>query len=464
MKNSKSRRIEDVDESVGPSEMNVDNKESSSETTPYSSEEEENNTVVESTDSTRKSYEVFESNRQRKRKRRNSKRTTITPSGTVVKNKFECLSDKNDDKTVDKEDDEPAVKTFPPIVVKTGLTLKVFIDEMKTHIKHGNEINFKSGRGTISIYTTTSDDFTTIQEKLKTKQYEFHTFSPKQDRIKRLVIKGISCEFTPTEVEEDLKKMGLDLIKVTNMFKAKKAPSNMFLVSFPKTTQLNTVLKSNKFKYICYQRVQWCKYIPPLTNQCHRCQRFGHSSSNCNHNHRCIKCTVNHGAEKCPKQEDEKPKCINCNGEHPANYRKCTNYINYVSKFDKKTKQNTNTAPVTVFRRPNISYSNMTKNITTYPTLSQRQIITTPQPQTNINANIESPITNTPRRNLQPATQTHTELPNNTGTFEEEINNLFSCSMEDLGTLLDEFLPRLSKIVSRTSKQMAVIGFLAQFK
>lgn len=466
MKSSKKKgRLEDPDNLPGPSDMNIDDLLSLSNTENESSAtDEEYNTISDSTDPKSREFNVIESKRKLKRKRRNSKRTSVVPSGTPVKNQFECLSEKNDD---DKENNEPATKSFPPIVVKTGLTLKVFIGEVKTYINQDSVVNFKSGRGTISIYTTTVEDFTTIQDKLKMKQYEYHSFAPKQDRTKRLVIKGISSEYSADEIEEELKVMGLDVIKVSNMYKAKNAPSNMFLVTFPKTTQLNTVLKSNKFKYICYQKVQWCKYIPPLTNQCHRCQRFGHSSFNCNHNHRCIKCTSNHGSEKCPKTPEEKPKCINCNGEHPANYRKCTNYINYVSKFDKKTKpknNNTNTRPATVFRRPDISYSSMTQNITTFPSLPQRQRqFTNPQSQTNINTNIEIPTVIPPRSQIP--SQIHTESPKSNGeAFEDEINNLFNCSLDDLGKLLDAFLPHLNSLTSKTSKQLSIISFLAQFK
>lgn len=462
-KSSKKAKSEElIDESGGPSSMNI---EVQNEDTASSSSDEGSTTTQYSTDHKRRNYEQFEEVRKQNNSRKRKIRTKHTsPEEITTNNKFESLSNKNDKNNDENEEKEISTKHFPPIVVKTGMSFKAFISEVQTYIKQGNAINFKCGRGTISIYTSTHDDFKLVQEKLKNKLYEFHTFSPKEDRVKRLVIKGISCEYTPTEVEDELKKLGLDTLKVSNMFKAKNTPSNMFLVNFPKSVQLNSVMKSSKFQYICYQKVQWCKYSPTINNsvQCYRCQRFGHSSSNCNYQQRCIKCTTIHEYGKCPKTDEDKPKCTNCQGEHPANYRQCPNFVNYVSKIElNKSKphfKKINTRPTT-FTTPNISYSTMTKNnnMTHFPLLTQNKKYTNTT-QTNINSNI-----NTPHQNIPTQSQTQTELPPQYN-FEEEVNRLFKRSIDDLGTMLDDFLPKLFKCTSDSTKQIMIINFLGHFK
>lgn len=466
-KSNKKSRNEEEDESLGNGPMKIDpptpdksnNSESNSVTT-----DEEYTTVDEDTDEKCKNYEAYR--RQNRKRRHGRKSPKSKPEETTLKNTYEVLSQK--DVGVDKEEDVPPTKTFPPIVVKTAMPLKAFISCVRTSISTTTNINFKSGKGTISIYTTSAADFKTTQEKLKEKLFEFHTFTPKDDRIKRLVIKGLSSEYTPEEVEEDLKKLGLDFLKVQNMYKAKKTFSNMFLVSFPKTVQLNSVLKTTKFKYICYQKVEWCNYITNNNGavQCFRCQRFGHSASNCNYNQRCVKCTTNHGSDKCPKDENTKVACVNCGGEHSSNFRGCPNYINYVSNLElirtKPNKPKTTARPMTVFTTPNISYSNMTKNANNFPRLTQQT--NTNFSQNNNTSSIKISEILTPKTHdsnpirIQSQRQTETPL-----TFNEEVNQLFNCSLDDLGALLEDFLPKLRALKTVNAKRIEIISFLAQF-
>lgn len=475
----KAKGEEVFDESGGPSEMNTEDDLVSELTLS----DEDSDTTRYSTSSDRRNYEAYETVRTRKltysRKRKIGNKNTMDGE-TSVNNRFEPLSRKDDsiddniddDNTQQSEEQEISTKNFPPIVVKTGMPIKAFISEVNTYIKPEKAINFKNGRQKISIYTTSNEDFKKVQQELISRGHEFHTFSIKEERVKRLVIKGISSDYTPTEVEADLKRMGLDIIKVNNMYKAKNVPSNMFLVNFPKTTQLNTVLKSNKYQYICYQKVQWCKYKTPINKsvQCYRCQGFGHSSSNCNYKSRCVKCTAIHEPGKCPKTETEKPKCANCEGEHPANYRQCPNYISYVSKLEiNRSKQNIKkkrTRPLTVFTTPNISYSNITKNqnMTNFPSLPKNKPLNSRQ--TNIASNINIPTQITPTQNLPSQTQRQTVIPPSTENFSfaEEVRQLFKCNLFELGAHLSTFLPQYKQCTDKGTKMMLILDFIAQFQ
>lgn len=457
-------RNEYLDEGDGPSNMNTEEPDSEGPASTIQSSDEEDSTPVCTTDSKCTAFEKFQDVRIKKTRKRKISTKKPSTTQTSVKNKFDILTE-NDDEHDEPKEQETTIKNFPPIVVKTGISFKTFINEVQTYIKSGNIINFRNGRDKISIYTTSIEDFNLVKEKLKLRKYEFHTFTIKEERAKRLVIKGISCEYTPTEVEDELKKLGLNITKVNNMFKAKHTPSNMFLVHFPNSTQLNTVLNSKKFQYVCYQKVQWCKYSPPTNNsvQCYRCQGFGHGSSNCNYQNKCVKCTAIHEQGKCPKTEEQKVQCTNCQGEHPANFRQCPNFVNYVSTLElnrsKPNNKNTNyQRPKTVFTTPNISYSNMTKNMTNFPRLTQ-------QHSTNTTQTFISPNINIPRKIITP-TQIHTETPPNSDnfSFEDEVNRLFKCSLDELGPKLDEFLPRLRQSPSDTSKKIMILSFLAQFK
>jgi len=54
-------------------------------------------------------------------------------------------------------------------------------------------------------------------------------------------------------------------------------------------------------------------YVTREVPQCTRCQKYGQT-----------KCTAAHQTSKCPRKvKDGKVKCVNCNENHPANYRGC---------------------------------------------------------------------------------------------------------------------------------------------
>lgn len=64
-------------------------------------------------------------------------------------------------------------------------------------------------------------------------------------------------------------------------------------------------------------------------HQCRKCQRVGHTSSNCELDYRCVKCNVPHGPGECKidKGETDRSKlfCVNCKTYgHPASYRGCS--------------------------------------------------------------------------------------------------------------------------------------------
>ncbi|GBP57113.1 Nucleic-acid-binding protein from transposon X-element [Eumeta japonica] len=60
--------------------------------------------------------------------------------------------------------------------------------------------------------------------------------------------------------------------------------------------------------------------------QCHNCQLYGHSSKNCFRKARCVKCLGDHGTAACTrnKETDGPPACVLCNTSgHTANYLGC---------------------------------------------------------------------------------------------------------------------------------------------
>jgi hypothetical protein len=83
--------------------------------------------------------------------------------------------------------------------------------------------------------------------------------------------------------------------------------------------------------------IKWEKFQKSSRSatQCHKCQRYGHSAVNCGHKYRCIKCVETHLPGNCKRTNRERSaKCVNCQGDHPANSRTCMFYLDYITKIE----------------------------------------------------------------------------------------------------------------------------------
>jgi hypothetical protein len=70
------------------------------------------------------------------------------------------------------------------------------------------------------------------------------------------------------------------------------------------------------------------KFVTPcrktkLLPQCKNCQSCGHTKSCCHKEPKCVKCAGKHATMNCTKPKETRPKCYNCEENHPANYRRC---------------------------------------------------------------------------------------------------------------------------------------------
>lgn len=114
------------------------------------------------------------------------------------------------------------------------------------------------------------------------------------------------------------------------------------------------------------------KFEPPIPKkdipQCSKCQHFGHTKSYCKRIPRCVKCLLAHKTEDCTRNvKDNNVKCVNCNGDHPANYKGCEVYKAIKAKMyppqrekdipSKNFQYNFNSANT----KPNFSYADATK-------------------------------------------------------------------------------------------------------
>lgn len=82
--------------------------------------------------------------------------------------------------------------------------------------------------------------------------------------------------------------------------------------------------------------------------------------------YRCVKCAESHGPGNCPKENEDDPKCVNCQKKHPANYRGCQVAKSYLQKinFNKhapSTLRHKNQNNTTSYVREGKTFSDMIK-------------------------------------------------------------------------------------------------------
>lgn len=334
-------------------------------------------------------------------------------------------------------------KPYTPIILTRKLkSLKDTIKKIKGWST--NVIHFRSVNDGISIITYSKTDYDTVIFKFKQLEFEFYTFTPMDLRTKKLVIKGISPIYEISDILEDLNLQtdgkNINVLSISNLTRHLKnkenntlhrTPSNKFLVYFSSDSDINYI--TNNIIHVCDHKISWEPYIKKFfATQCRRCQRYGHAASNCNQRFRCVKCTSIHAPGECKKLFEDKPRCINCNGEHSANYKKCITFINYTEKNEN---QRTTYQKSTGFSSPIVNQK-----------ISFRTALIS-----NSNLTEQDPLAN------------EGEESNDFLFMLNEINSLFNTSIEELMNKIKAFMPTYNNSTDQSSKKCLMIGFLSQF-
>lgn len=258
------------------------------------------------------------------------------PSSIFHKNSFEPLqTDVETDSDVESiERPSMAQKTghIPPIVlsIDKDWTHQKIKDVISTYTKSFH-LKYR-GKGKLAVICHSSTAHQALKEGLLKENVNFLTYSRKDEKTPKLVIRGIPstvCEDLPAE----LASMGFKDSKVSVMKTKSPVDCPPLLV---KLAPGSDAKKFRQIKFILDCVVSIVRYRPNRTlgTQCFRCQAFGHSSKNCNMPPRCIKCTNQHAVGECPKKTRNEPaKCVNCNENHPANYRECSARLAYLQRI-----------------------------------------------------------------------------------------------------------------------------------
>lgn len=191
---------------------------------------------------------------------------------------------------------------------------------------------------------------------LTKRKYQFNTYTPIDEKMINVIIKGLDHIDDPDTVKENLAEHGFVPNKiqkhVTGYMRKNDVKSNLWHIVLQPNTDIKALFA---IRVIDNAIVKFEFLKKPKVIQCKRCQRLYHSASNCSLPYRCVKCTKNHEPGQCGSNTDTNkftPQCVNCNGKHTANdMQKCPflqkalnnkeqNSKKKSSKSEKKTSSN----------------------------------------------------------------------------------------------------------------------------
>lgn len=271
-----------------------------------------------------------------------NKRYLLDNSTLLSANRYYLPDQINNEPTPDITQDNQNKIKIPPIYLHNATDYQRVIADISQTVKEDFSTNYRGKF--LRVNLTNINDYRNLTKFYTENQIKFHTFkNPDDDKIE-VIIRNLPTSISEQEIEEQLRDKKFQVIKVTRMRNKEKKPLPLAVIQLPKNGNVPDIYNVTKLCY-CIVTVE-PRHKTNKIPQCYRCQRFGHTKNYCQLDPRCVKCTGNHLFSECPKQPKEKPQCVNCGENHPANYRGCSYLTKTLEKLNQRSK-NSNTVPQT---------------------------------------------------------------------------------------------------------------------
>lgn len=258
-------------------------------------------------------------------------------------------------------------KWAPPIVIEQKVSnYKEFTNTIRDTINSDN-FSVKFGRGIVKVFVTNMEDHELLVQALDRDNAMFYSYMSNDIKLKKIVLKA-APNMEANDIISDMKEKNFAVTECIPLKNKNNSEPFSYLLSLPNNTEINEVRKLNTLGNL---KISWERYSKQRNwTQCHRCQAFGHGETYCYRKPRCVKCLEQHHTKNCPMQRtaDSVPRCVNCKGEHTANYTKCPTLLEYLERRDgnrqptnqqEQLNQNPRNARLNTHNRPPTQYGNM---------------------------------------------------------------------------------------------------------
>ncbi|CAG9087526.1 unnamed protein product [Plutella xylostella] len=251
------------------------------------------------------------------------KRVSGSPeSDTPVRNQYAGLQ--VDEEPINNGTQKTQVSKPPPIVLY-GINDIAKLCEVIDKTLQKSQYTFKIvTKNQLRISCDTIDSYKKLMCLTREKGLIGHTFTRKDERPYRIVIKDLHPS-TPVEaIKEEIESTGNTIVGeiINARYGPEKTPTYTWFVNLAPHPK-NAEIKKLKYIYHTSVKIEDPRRTSTIA-QCKRCQQYGHTRNYCMRPYRCVKCAEDHNTTDCPKKDRTTPaKCALCLGDHPANYRGC---------------------------------------------------------------------------------------------------------------------------------------------
>lgn len=272
-----------------------------------------------------------------RRRRPNKKRKAVSSP--------EVLETTNDSTTEQKQ--KQAKETQPPLpkntVRKQHLPPPIMVsgverfNELKNIIQQSNrkECKYKAFNNNVwRINVEDGEDYRAVTNALSINKIQWHSYENKNSRPIKVMARGLHPSCEANEIIEDLKENGFNILEAVNIIQKRVVVDSsgekttqrrglpLFMLTFHNQENMEKLYDIKSIMGIIV-KIEPLRKRSTLIPQCKRCQAFGHTQGYCNRDFACVKCLGKHSTKNCTLRKEQKPKCVNCREDHPANYRGC---------------------------------------------------------------------------------------------------------------------------------------------
>lgn len=313
-----------------------------------------------------------------KLKKFNSKQSTINKSPT--KKKEDTLNSKPSN-TLPKKVKIPAILVFDsqPKLISNAL-----------RSENINNFELIHNKGKHIIKPTTVEEHSKIMATLSSANTQLYSFTPSSLRNQNILMRGVSGDYSDEEVKQLLISQLPEEFELINVrrYSTPRSRSNQHTLALHTITigpgADMAAIKS--IRAIDYLRVSFEVTRKTDITQCYRCQRPGHTSTNCHMDYRCVKCKNTHLPGECALTKGQNTTaelyCHNCESHgHPASFRGCPKMQEHLKRLHEKQRKvrerrDFQLHSANTYTRNNVSYADAARQNTTQNKENMQDAIT----------------------------------------------------------------------------------------
>ena len=187
---------------------------------------------------------------------------------------------------------------------------------------------------TVRVTCCSASEHFGVVQWLERESFQFHTYTLNRTKPVALVLRGLDIQADPQVVLDELRDAGYKVVGASRLYTTygSRRPLPLIRLLVEKGDSSQALLDLKRLFGLCVS-VEPCRQTGRLS-QCHRCQRFGHSSFGCRNAPTCVRCGNDHLTQACAVPDNHRY-CINCGGAHAANNRRCPVYSEQLDKLKK---------------------------------------------------------------------------------------------------------------------------------